>query len=182
MVVKGALSGIANKARVGAVEVGTGAGARAAAQRIAANVVQRAPAYAQLEWFLVERMVHGTELLGGLTRDPAYGPMLTVGVGGSLAESVRADTTIALPADLEREFWPLLQRAQLARWAYTLAGPTQERLRDCLARLAEAFVTGGLRDQEVVETNPLFVTGTGEVLAGDVPAVPVSAMAGARDA
>ncbi|HEY6630547.1 MAG TPA: acetate--CoA ligase family protein, partial [Rhizobiaceae bacterium] len=51
----------------------------------------------------VERMVEGgvAELIVGITRDPLFGPVLTVGTGGVLVELLKDSATLLLPASRE---------------------------------------------------------------------------------
>jgi acyl-CoA synthetase (NDP forming) len=56
---------------------------------------------------LVERMVQGGvgELIAGITRDPLFGPVMTIGAGGVLVELLADSRTLLLPAtraDLEK--------------------------------------------------------------------------------
>jgi hypothetical protein len=53
------------------------------------------------ERVLVERMVTGglVEMIVGISRDPVYGPMLTFGAGGVLAELLDDVATLLLPTD-----------------------------------------------------------------------------------
>jgi len=48
---------------------------------------------------LIETMIEGglVELIVGVTRDPVYGPMLTVGAGGVMAELLEDTATLLLP-------------------------------------------------------------------------------------
>ena len=52
---------------------------------------------------LVERFEAGTiaELLVGISRDPAFGPMLTIGSGGTLVELLADSVTLLLPVTAE---------------------------------------------------------------------------------
>ncbi len=49
---------------------------------------------------LIENMIEGAlvEMIVGVTRDPVYGPMLTFGAGGVLAELIQDSATLLLPA------------------------------------------------------------------------------------
>ena len=50
--------------------------------------------------FLVEEMITGTvaELILGVTRDPAHGFVLTLGLGGILTELIRDTASVLIPA------------------------------------------------------------------------------------
>ena len=52
----------------------------------------------------VERMVEGgvAELIVGVTRDPLFGPVMTVGSGGVLVELLKDSATLLLPAEPRR--------------------------------------------------------------------------------
>ncbi|HUJ64675.1 MAG TPA: acetate--CoA ligase family protein [Acidimicrobiales bacterium] len=170
LVVKAVLPGVAHKARIGGVTVGlcndeavVTAGRQVRDACAAAGVVA--------EGFLVEEMVTGTELLVGLTRDVHYGPAVTVGVGGDLAETGIGHATEVLPLGGEQAGRRLLASAglvpALAGW-----GPAGNGLISYLLRLCDAFTTGNLASFSAVEINPLFVTAEGRVLAGDVLVYP----------
>ena len=84
--------GIAHKSEVGALRLGLGnADAVAAA---AAGLGQLSPR------LYVEKMIAGTvaELLVGVTRDPKFGLVLTLGSGGVLVEMLRDARTLLIPA------------------------------------------------------------------------------------
>ena len=89
---------IPHKTEAGGVLLGLrGADAvRAAFATIIANARAHAP-QARIEGVLVQEMVSGgQEMLLGLTRDITFGPVLTIGFGGTLVE-VRRDVTFRLP-------------------------------------------------------------------------------------
>ena len=52
----------------------------------------------------VERMVQGgvAELIVGVTRDPLFGPVMTIGTGGVLVELLKDSATLLLPATARR--------------------------------------------------------------------------------
>jgi acetate---CoA ligase (ADP-forming) len=170
LVVKAVLPGVAHKASVGGVTIGL---CDDEAVVTACRRMRDACAAAGLvaEGFLVEEMVTGTELLVGLTRDVQYGPAVTVGIGGDLAETGIGHATEVLPLGGEEAGRGLLASAglvpALAGW-----GPAGDRLISYLLRLCDAFTTGNLASVAAVEINPLFVTADGRVLAGDVLVFP----------
>jgi acyl-CoA synthetase (NDP forming) len=62
---------------------------RAASARIFASVAAHAP-QARIEGLLVAPMLRGgTELIAGISRDPVFGPVVMVGMGGIYAEVLR---------------------------------------------------------------------------------------------
>lgn len=80
---------ILHKSDVGGVLLGVqdAAGVRAAIEAIAARPAVRA---ARVDGFLVERMCDpGVELVVGSVRDPQFGPMIMVGLGGIFVEVLR---------------------------------------------------------------------------------------------
>jgi acyl-CoA synthetase (NDP forming) len=166
LVVKAVLPGVAHKAGVGGVTIGL---CDAEAAVAACRQMRDACAAAGLppDGYLVEEMVTGTELLIGLTRDPQYGPAVTVGVGGHLAETGIAHATDVLPLGGRSAALGLLASAGLAA-ALAAWGTGNDRLLGYLLRLCDAFTTGSLASAATVEINPLFVTPDGRVLAGDV--------------
>jgi acyl-CoA synthetase (NDP forming) len=82
---------ILHKSDVGGVKVVTASKARECIEAMATAIAQNAPD-AEVEGFLIAEKVEfvadapGTELLLSLRRDPAFGPVLTCGPGGVLAE------------------------------------------------------------------------------------------------
>jgi acetate---CoA ligase (ADP-forming) len=87
---------ISHKTDVGGVAVGLGddASLRGAIRRMRSTVAARAPE-ARIEGFDVEAIVEGKEVLVGVQRDPAFGPILAFGMGGIYVE-VLQDVTFRL--------------------------------------------------------------------------------------
>jgi hypothetical protein len=101
----------------------------------------------------------GVEVLAGVTRDPGFGPVLAVGLGGIWVELLRDTSLRVLPADAsqvrqmlsELRALPLLQggRGGIAADLGVLA--------DVIARIgALASSVPGL---QALEVNPLWVSG-----------------------
>jgi succinyl-CoA synthetase beta subunit len=84
--------GIAHKSELGAVRLNL---ADADAVRAAAVELLRLG-----DGLYVEAMVQGgvAELIVGITLDPLFGPVMTVGIGGVLVELLKDSATILLPA------------------------------------------------------------------------------------
>ncbi len=112
--------------------------------------------------FLVESMAPpGVDLLAGASRDPVFGPVVALGLGGVLAEAL-ADVAVALApltateaAELPAE---LAGRALLDGFR---GGPVADReaLGDVLARLGGLLAS--CPNVVDIEINPLRVTGDG---------------------
>jgi acyl-CoA synthetase (NDP forming) len=84
--------GVAHKSEAGAVKLNL---------RDEASVRGAAEALVGLgDGLYVERMVQGgvAELIVGITRDPLFGPVMTVGTGGVLVELLKDSATLLLPA------------------------------------------------------------------------------------
>ncbi|PSM17568.1 acetate--CoA ligase family protein [Nitratireductor sp. StC3] len=149
--------GIAHKSERGAVRLGL---------RDGAAVHDAATALLALsDRLYVERMVEGgvAELIVGVTRDPLFGPVMTVGSGGVLVELLRDTATLLLPptrAEIETalrglELFPLLDgyrgrpRADL------------EAAIDVIADVADfAGAHAGTLDE--LDINPLIVCAKGD--------------------
>ena len=87
--------GVAHKSEAGAVKLNL---------RDADAVCAAAEAMAALgNGLYVERMVTGgvAELIVGITRDPLFGPVMTVGTGGVLVELLKDSVTLLLPSSGE---------------------------------------------------------------------------------
>ena len=92
---------IPHKSDVGGVvlQVKDAASARAAFETVMANACQRCP-HARVDGVVVQPMVSGGQaVLLGATRDPVFGWMLTVGLGGVLTEIYRDVSHRILPVN-----------------------------------------------------------------------------------
>ena len=85
--------GVAHKSEHGAVRLNLrDAGRRARQRRMRSSALGTG--------LYVERMVTGgvAELIVGVTRDPMFGPVMTIGSGGVLVELLKDSATLLLPA------------------------------------------------------------------------------------
>nr|WP_246252145.1 acetate--CoA ligase family protein [Mesorhizobium camelthorni] len=92
--------GVAHKSELGAVRLNL-----KSAEEVRAAAAALLPLGDEL---YIERMVQGAvaELIVGFTRDPMFGPVMTVGTGGVLVELLKDSATLMLPAtrdDIETE-------------------------------------------------------------------------------
>ena len=114
--------------------------------------------------YLVEEMVEdGVDLVVGARRDPVFGPIVMVGLGGTAAEAL-ADVAIRLapiaPVEAARMPDDLLGHQLLRGWR---GGPILDdaRLGEIVAALGGALVDDP--DLADIEINPLRLTATGLV-------------------
>ena len=149
--------GIAHKSEQGAVRLGL---ADTDAVGVAANDLAGLGS-----GLYVEAMVRGgvAELIVGVTRDPLFGPVMTVGAGGVLVELLQDSATLLLPASAAEieaalrglKLFPLLDgfrgrpKADLAAAVEAISG---------IAAFALAHA-GSIRELDI---NPLIVCGQGE--------------------
>jgi hypothetical protein len=164
---------IAHKTEAGGVALGLEGNEAVSAAY--GGIVASARAYApdaRIEGVLVAPMRKGgIELLVGVARDPVWGPVLAVGLGGIWTELL-ADTALTLlparPDDIVSALRSL--RAAKIFEGYRGAPATDmDRLADTIASIGEAALTLG-PDLAALEVNPLFVRGS-EIEALDALAV-----------
>ena len=153
---------IAHKTEAGGVALNLeGEAAVAAAyDRITASVKAYAPA-AHIEGILVSPMrAGGIEMLVGIARDPTWGPVLAVGLGGVWVE-VLNDTALCLlpasPAEIRSKLAGLKAAKLLS--GYRGAAPTDlDHLANVIAAIGNAALALG-PDLAAFEVNPLHVNG-----------------------
>nr|WP_235489121.1 acetate--CoA ligase family protein [Achromobacter sp. DMS1] len=90
---------IAHKTEIGgvALDLVDADAVRAAYERIAGSAARHAPR-ARIDGVLVAPMVRGgTELIAGISRDPVFGPIVMVGMGGIYAEVLKDVAVQAAP-------------------------------------------------------------------------------------
>jgi acyl-CoA synthetase (NDP forming) len=167
--VKTDMPGIAHKSDVGGVRLGiaTAAALTATYQDLSGRLGPRVT--------VTEMVSPGPELILGMTRDPALGPLIIVGAGGVLTEFL-AERSVALP--------PLTWRAAAEmivglRYSVALSGVRGQPPCD-LGALASAMVrfstlvTDLGEHLEALDLNPLVCSPSG-VLAVDALAIPATA-------
>ena len=155
VVVKLCSPDLPHKADAGAVAVGlaTGADVHAAVRQMLTR-----NAGVPLSGVLVERMVQGAlaELLVGVKRDPAFGPVVVVGAGGGLVELIGDARPLFLPVtrdDVEAAL------RQLKLWPRIARGDVAAVVRAVLA------IAGLAPDVAELDVNPLFVLERGCIAA-----------------
>jgi acetate---CoA ligase (ADP-forming) len=156
---------ITHKSDIGGVVLGLGSEAEVRTGYEKVRAAGMAVPAARLDGVLVTPMrTGGAELLAGVTVDPAFGPVLAVGLGGIWVEVLNDTSLRLLPVDAtevrrmlgELRGLPLLQGARGTRPA------DLDAVAGAIARLGEVALSlndaldGALRAMEV---NPLWVNG-----------------------
>lgn len=165
VVLKIASEDISHKTEIGGVvlDVRNADAVRQAHNCIMSNARQRAP-WACLDGVLVAPMIHGgVELIVGVSRDPVFGPIIMVGMGGIYAEILKDVAVQIAPVSKEEaqkmicslRMFPLLdgvrgqQRADVAAAALIVA-----QLSEFACRYAS--------DVAEIDMNPVLVKPEGE--------------------
>jgi acyl-CoA synthetase (NDP forming) len=152
---------IAHKSDIGGVALGLASEAEVRAGYAKVRAAGEAVPEAHIDGVLVTLMRSGgTELLAGVTVDPAFGPVLAVGLGGIWVELLQDTSLRLLPVDAaevkrmlgELRGLPLLQGARGAQAA------DLDAVAWAIAGLGETALSlnGSLR---ALEVNPLWVNG-----------------------
>jgi acyl-CoA synthetase (NDP forming) len=118
---------------------------------------------ARIDGAIVSPMRRNTlELLVSVVRDPVWGPMLTLGLGGIWVEALKDVIMLPLPADPARVVAALdsLKSASLFKGARGKAPVDIARVADTIIAISQAAMTMG-PDLRALEINPLAVTGDG---------------------
>ena len=114
---------------------------------------------ARNEVLVTSMRTSGTEVLAGVTVDPAFGPVLAVGLGGIWVELLRDTSLRILPADAAevRRMLSELRALPVLEGARGAGAVDLDALADVIARLGElASSVDGLL---ALEVNPLWVSG-----------------------
>lgn len=156
-------AGVTHRARTGGVRLGCRSPAEVAAagQSIMESAHAHGVADADIRGIMVEEMASGAEVIVGLSRDPLFGPFLTVGHGGVDVEAKAATVTGLLPlrpAELQAMLTGL-------RIDHLVPGADLGPLTRLIEQLAAAFLTGPLGDVVTLETNPIILDPSGPVIA-----------------
>ncbi|WP_339947893.1 acetate--CoA ligase family protein [uncultured Albimonas sp.] len=168
---------IAHKTEAGGIALNLGSAEAVAAEfeAMTARVKRHAPK-ARIEGVLVQRMApKGVEIVVGARRDPAFGPLVVVGLGGVLVELMR--DSVAAPAPVTpREALDMLARlrgAAILDGFRDLPGVDRDRLAEIVARVSEfAFDAGDALEE--LDVNPLICRGE-DIVAVDALIIPAAA-------
>lgn len=162
-----------------ALDLRSGAAVRDAYGTIAASVARHAP-QASVEGMLVAPMVKGgVEMIAGISRDPVFGPVVMVGMGGIHAEVLKDVAVQAAPVS-EDEALAMIRSLRMFALLDGVRGQPKADLRAaarCVARLSE-FACRHAADIAEIDMNPILVRpeGDGAVVldALMIPAAPAT--------
>jgi acyl-CoA synthetase (NDP forming) len=157
---------IPHKTEAGAVALNIGADqVRPAYERVLANARRFAPT-AQIEGVVVQPMAPaGREVIVGVSRDNAWGPLLMIGLGGVMVEAVRDVLLAPVPLDHDAAL-TLIHRlkASVVFDAYRGMPPADiEALVDLMVKLSQ-FAFDHADGVAEIDLNPVIVHGKGDGL------------------
>ena len=158
-------SDITHKTEAGAVALNVAgrAAARAAYERVLTAAKNHCPA-AHIDGVLVQPMAPpGREVILGVNRDARWGPLLMVGLGGTLVEALGDVALAPVPLDRETALRLLSRLAGARLWgAYRGLSPADiGALADLMAKLSQFAADHGDEIGEI-DLNPVIVHGEGE--------------------
>jgi acyl-CoA synthetase (NDP forming) len=161
--------GLPHKSDAGAIRLGLSGDAEvaAAADELLALGEILAAAGVSIRGLIVEPMASpGLELIVGLTRDPDFGPLVVVGLGGVLAE-VLDDVVIRLAPVTSEEASAMLDDLRGARLLDGVLGrPAADRAAIAAIILAVAQLGVDRPDIAAIDLNPV-ISGPAETIAVD---------------
>jgi acetate---CoA ligase (ADP-forming) len=152
---------ITHKSDIGGVVLGLGSAEEVRAGYEKVRAAGAAVPEASVDGVLVTPMrAGGTELLAGVTVDPAFGPVLAVGLGGIWVEMLNDTSLRLLPVDAAevRRMLGELRGLPLLQGARGAAPADLDAVAEVIAGLGEVALGlgGSLR---ALEVNPLWVNG-----------------------
>ncbi len=164
VVVKVVSPDVLHKSDVGGVvlDVVDADGVRAACGEIRRKIAERQPG-ARIDGFTVEQQVKGTEIIVGMSRDPDFGPLLMVGMGGIFVE-VYKDVSFRLVPLSRRDAHDVIGEIE----AQPLLDGARERPKLDRDELAEVLLrvsnlVEAVPAIEELDLNPLVITERGLV-------------------
>lgn len=140
---------------------------RAAYQKISENIQLNRPD-AKMDGVAIEPMImknNGRELMIGVTTDPAFGPVITFGAGGTAVE-IMGDRAVALPPLNRFLVKELINDTRIAKMLgkfRNMAPANMEALEDVLLRVSEIVCELPLLKE--MDINPLILDENGALAA-----------------
>lgn len=164
VVVKAVSADVVHKSDVGAVvlDVVGEDGVRAACAKIRQRVAQHVP-HARIEGFTVDEQVKGTEIIVGTFRDPGFGPLVMVGMGGIFVEVYKDVSWRLVPLDRldALEMIGDLQAQPLLNGARKRPVLDRAELAEVILRISN--LVDAVPEIVEIDLNPLVITKSGLV-------------------
>lgn len=169
---------IAHKTEAGGVAIGLrdAEAVREAIARMEASVSAYAPDARRDGWLVTPFAPQGVELIAGISRDPVFGPVVMVGMGGIHAEILRDVAVQAAPVDLA-EAEAMIRSLKLFPVLDGARGRPKADVKAAARTVAalSAFAAAHVDSVAEIDINPLLVLPEGHgVLALDALIVPVA--------
>jgi len=163
VVVKIAAADIAHKSDIGGVALNLRGddAVREATERVLAAAREKCPE-AKIDGVIVAPMrERGIELFVGYTRDPQWGPVLAVGLGGVWVEVLQDVALRPLPVDAReiKRMLPSLRGAKLLSGQRGVPAADLDAVAQAIERIGLAIVRLG-PELEALDVNPLWVRGS----------------------
>jgi acyl-CoA synthetase (NDP forming) len=157
---------VTHKTEVGGVHVGV------ASTALLDQALAALRSIGATEVLVEEQAPDGPELLVGVRRDPVFGPLVVLGLGGTVAEVLQQVVVRLAPLSLAEATAMVADLPGRAVLEGFRGGPVlrTERLAEVLVALADALVATPALDE--LEVNPLRVLPDGDVVALDAVLVP----------
>jgi acyl-CoA synthetase (NDP forming) len=155
---------IPHKTEAGAVALNiTADGVRAAYERVLANAEAYAPG-ATIEGVLVQQMIPpGREVILGVNRDERWGPLLMVGLGGTLVEAIGDVALSAVPLDRDAALALIGRLKGVAVFGAWRGMPEADTgaLAELMVKLSQ-FAADHADDIAEIDLNPVIVHNKGD--------------------
>lgn len=161
VVVKGLAEGVMHKSELGLVALGLANGE--AAEAAARNMLARSQRL-QFQGFLIERMApRGVEVVLGVQRDPAFGPVLMFGLGGISVELFKDVAFATCPVSPEgaQELIGMTRAAALLRGFRGAPRADEAALVQAMVRLSQ-FAAHHRDELAEMDLNPVVVLAEGQ--------------------
>ncbi len=160
VVMKADMPGMAHKLASGLLR--TGVASRPDVGASFAALSARAASFGNAwDGLLVEATASGVELICGMRRDPLFGPVVLVGMGGSFAEILR-DVAVRVCPPSREDLWEMLDECAAGR-VLAAAGVDPGPVTEVIAALSCLALDHA--DIEEIDVNPLFAGRDGAVAA-----------------
>jgi len=126
-------------------------------KQIKQNVEEKKPE-SQVNGVIIQEMIDGIEVALGMKRDPQFGPMILIGLGGIYIEALH-DITLGIAPISEQEAEQMIQQLQSSEIFKGVRGEEShiEPVKDAIIRLGELAMNHD--EIEEIDINPFILKG-----------------------